>query len=504
MAKKTTIKNKINREKGIVTVITTVEETDQNGDTTFTETEEEITLEEWERKGNSKTSKDTNNNTPKKVSFTTGNSSNDYHSVSDKPTSILKSPTVVPQSSYTTQNPRSLPLPPKSPPKSFIPQNSLSTPQKSPPRLEDPPKGIHRNPNSYNLNNSPNVQSYNSDKRLVSTEEWKYEVIEFNILFYINLIRQYPQRFLPLLYERQRYYRDNVYRIPGKTPIRTEEGESAVLNAIEFLKKQNPLSPLYYSFGMSQAARDHILDLGKKGLTGTNSSTLPHKTYKDRVENYGYITGHILAEHISYGSDKAQTIVLDMLIDDGDLSRSHRSHLFSKDWKFIGIGFGEHTKLRTMCVIEFCDNYKDTEKNIAIARKPTTYLSEDNLLLEDLEDINFEAVPSQRIKQIITNGPAPKFGGATLFQSGHDLGINLYSPYSQEICTDGSLIDIVFTLQKDADRTKLFLINNDMWYEVKEFFNQGQVVYHGRLTKLQRGKVGILYNNSYLLRFDVI
>ena len=62
-------------------------------------------------------------------------------------------------------------------------------------------------------------------------------------------MRSDPSSFIALLQERLSYYilsgeNDGpsgdkmILRLPGKTPIRTNEGAEAVLETIEFLKKQ--------------------------------------------------------------------------------------------------------------------------------------------------------------------------------------------------------------------------------------------------------------------------
>ena len=61
-----------------------------------------------------------------------------------------------------------------------------------------------------------------------------------------NRLRSDPSSFIPLLQERLNYYEGGqtdkkILRLPGKTPIRTNEGPAAVLEAIEFLKKQQPV-----------------------------------------------------------------------------------------------------------------------------------------------------------------------------------------------------------------------------------------------------------------------
>jgi len=428
-----------------VTVIKTVEHTDHFGNVTKQQTEEEVPLSSWERQQPSNSS-EAMIKTPPRKSSSSGQRLQHHH------------------------------------------HQHISSPQQVSPRERDPPA-------------QPRHKSHGIPQTALSS--WKHLQEEFDIFSYMNLIRAHPKLFLPLLYERRRYYRGKFYKIPGKAPVETEEGEDAVAEAIEFIQKRSPIKEFVYSPGMSLAARDHVIDLGERGLTGTQSTRFPHDTYRDRIERYGKFTGLAVAEHISYGSERAQTIVLDMLIDDGDMSRSHRHHLFSEDWKFVGVAYGDHKRFGHICVVDFCDSYSETSQVSEGVRKPLSFINSTNLKLQDLEDVHYESVPSNRIKQVLSRGPAPRQGGAQLFQRGYDLGISLYSPYSVDLCTADSLVDIVFSIEKDVDRSQLHIVNNGKWYEVKEFFHHGDLVFHGRLTKMERGKLGVLYGNSFLLRFNV-
>ena len=67
--------------------------------------------------------------------------------------------------------------------------------------------------------------------------------IDRSVFSVTNRLRSDPSSFIPLLQERLTYYEGagktdkKVLRLPGKPPIRSNEGPAAVLEAIEFLKK---------------------------------------------------------------------------------------------------------------------------------------------------------------------------------------------------------------------------------------------------------------------------
>ena len=51
----------------------------------------------------------------------------------------------------------------------------------------------------------------------------------------------------------------------GCNAIRTEEGQVAFMEAIEYLRSQKPLSILKWSTELTRAAKDHCNDLGATG-----------------------------------------------------------------------------------------------------------------------------------------------------------------------------------------------------------------------------------------------
>ena len=53
---------------------------------------------------------------------------------------------------------------------------------------------------------------------------------------------------------------------PGKVTLKTKEGVGAVKEAIEKLRGQTSLPPLRWSEDMSKATKDHVKDIGPKGL----------------------------------------------------------------------------------------------------------------------------------------------------------------------------------------------------------------------------------------------
>ena len=165
-----------------------------------------------------------------------------------------------------------------------------------------------------------------------------------------NALRKNPQSFIPKLKESKNHFRDKVYHKPGEDPIQTYEGESAIDEAITFLKTQKPVPELQLSDEITNACRDHVSDIGAKGLTTHEGSD--GKNISDRIEKYCEWDG-AAAESLDFGFRNAENIILNLIIDDGVKERYQRYNLFHPDLKFVGIACGHHRDYGICVVIGY-------------------------------------------------------------------------------------------------------------------------------------------------------
>jgi uncharacterized protein YkwD len=184
--------------------------------------------------------------------------------------------------------------------------------------------------------------------------------LEAKIVQEMNFARTTPGEYASFLNELKQYYDGKLLKKPGKIPLVTQEGVSAVDEALGFLRSAEQRPPLSPSRGMSRGARDHVEDEGPKGLIGHQGSD--GSDAGDRVNRYGTWEKQV-GENISYGGDEAREIVMGFISDDGVPERGHRKNLFNPNYYVVGVACGPHAIYHTMCVITFAGGYTERRKD---------------------------------------------------------------------------------------------------------------------------------------------
>lgn len=116
------------------------------------------------------------------------------------------------------------------------------------------------------------------------------------------------------------------------------------------------MTKLSLSKGLVQAAKDHCYDIGRQGMishTGSDGSSMG-----ERMERYGSWNVAI-AENISFSEKTAKDIVLQFIIDDGNLSRGHRKNIMNNNYTAVGVAVGAHSEYDVCCVVDFAVDYDD-------------------------------------------------------------------------------------------------------------------------------------------------
>jgi uncharacterized protein YkwD len=172
-----------------------------------------------------------------------------------------------------------------------------------------------------------------------------------DVLENVNKARTDPYSFVNILSENLKYFRGNIFAKTGQDAIQTVEGRSAFEEAIDFLKAQSAVGVLSYNEHLSNACRDHVIDIGPKGLASHDGSD--GSNVSDRIERYGEWDG-ALAENVEFGSRSAEDVVISWIVDDGlKDGRIHRRNLFHSTFKYAGVSVGDHKEFGTVTVMNY-------------------------------------------------------------------------------------------------------------------------------------------------------
>lgn len=195
-----------------------------------------------------------------------------------------------------------------------------------------------------------------SNTSLLAKGTGNYSALERGILVEMNKVRANPPAYVRTLDDWRNRFRGRRARVAPHLFLETQEGTSAVDEAIESLKKTKPVPKLKPSKGLAAAARDQVSYQGKLGLVGHSGKN--RSTPFDRMNRYGRWQG-AAGENISYGASSPVAVVRDLIVDDGVPDRSHRVNMFRKDYRIAGVACGPHKTYRLMCVIAYAAAYKE-------------------------------------------------------------------------------------------------------------------------------------------------
>ncbi|MEA5471729.1 pre-peptidase C-terminal domain-containing protein [Spirulina sp. 06S082] len=196
-----------------------------------------------------------------------------------------------------------------------------------------------------------------------SSETEQFSQFEADIIREMNRARTNPNSYADWLSRQRQFFNGNTLNLPGEAPFETQEGVAALEEAIEYLRSLRPLFPLMDSEGMSQAARDLVMDQavsGEEGHTGSDGLG-----FVERLAKHGTFSGGA-AENLSYGRETPSTVVMMLILDDGDPNRSSRNKIFNLDFRVSGVACGDRPNSDTICTINYAGSYDDETPSFAI------------------------------------------------------------------------------------------------------------------------------------------
>ena len=158
---------------------------------------------------------------------------------------------------------------------------------------------------------APTLEKANSAKDAVG-----YSDEEKKVIYYMNLARMNPALFCKTYFQK---YMDS-------TKTKSTSFSSSLKNDLQ--SKYKPMDILTVKQDLTDEAVDHAKDTGKKGNLGHFTSD--GKSYDFRMKKIKE-TYSSYAENCDYGYNDALSIVIDLLIDEGQGTVEHRKNIMEKN-----------------------------------------------------------------------------------------------------------------------------------------------------------------------------
>lgn len=178
--------------------------------------------------------------------------------------------------------------------------------------------------------------------------------LETEILNEINALRRDPASYAARLAEYKRYFVGKELRLPNQVAILTDEGATALDEAIAVLKQTKPAQNFVDDENLTRAAADHARDIAITGKIGHYDSR--GASPAERVARYGVWRGE-MHELVSQYPATARQIVFNLIVDDGVKSRGHRRALLKSNLRVAGIKTGDSRALGKLCVIVLAESF---------------------------------------------------------------------------------------------------------------------------------------------------
>jgi uncharacterized protein YkwD len=181
-----------------------------------------------------------------------------------------------------------------------------------------------------------------------------YSSFEREVFTEMNSVRMSPVKYASRLEDIKKQYDEKLPKLREEEPKQPDASMQAFYEAIQVLQSTPSLPALKISRGMSLAARDRLRDqeqtdtIGHSGKDGSNIA--------ERLNRYGAWDRGI-GEIVVYGSETAQRLVTQLIIDHDNPGRQRRLSVLNPDFSVTGIACKDHARYRNVCVITLTGQY---------------------------------------------------------------------------------------------------------------------------------------------------
>lgn len=159
-----------------------------------------------------------------------------------------------------------------------------------------------------------------------------FKQVEKDVVFILNLVRQYPQAFNKTV----------VAKWPGYKDREDLASNTYYTSLVKTLSTMQPVGLLQPDSANWVSAQCHAYTSGQKGYVG-------HARITEQCKNVSKFYG----ECCQYGYSTALDIVMALLIDENVESLGHRIICLSPSYKWIGVSNQPHTGYGVNTVLDF-------------------------------------------------------------------------------------------------------------------------------------------------------
>lgn len=176
----------------------------------------------------------------------------------------------------------------------------------------------------------------------------------------INRARANPSAYADKIEDMKKNFQGNILRLPDSNiGIKTKEGPAAYDECVRFLRSAESAQETTPSKGLTKIANELLTVVQKDPaqLSGVDMSAI--------IDKYGSFTG-AFNRVMECGGSTPEQIVMNLLVSDGETTRSQRNALLNKSLKRVGVASGKHDVYRNATIMCFCTNFtnsKDADDN---------------------------------------------------------------------------------------------------------------------------------------------
>ena len=167
----------------------------------------------------------------------------------------------------------------------------------------------------------------------------------------INKIRLNPKTYSNKIRGYLSCFQGNVLRIPKQPGLMTREGPAAYKEAADYLLSLPKLQPLTIDIVLTATAQEMAIELSYYG----EFEQMDNINRQSFLEKYEYYEGQF-GESTDFGSMSPEMVVINLLVDDDNKSRSNRKILFKETYIKIGCDCAHHNTYKSVSVIIFVSN----------------------------------------------------------------------------------------------------------------------------------------------------